>query len=50
MVNLVLHCGARHVERSAVEEADTPRLGDLGADAPSSAVGTGRVHARWPAA
>lgn len=24
MVNLVLHCGARHVERSAVEEARTP--------------------------
>jgi hypothetical protein len=24
MTNLVLHCGARHVERQAVEEADTP--------------------------
>jgi predicted amidohydrolase len=24
MVNLVLHCGARHVERRAVEEANTP--------------------------
>jgi hypothetical protein len=24
MVNLVLHCGARHVERPAVEEAQTP--------------------------
>ena len=24
MVNLVLHCGARHVERRAVEAADTP--------------------------
>src|SRR5437868_1649733 len=24
MVNLVLHCGARHVERDAVEEAQTP--------------------------
>ena len=24
MVNLVLHCGARHVERRAVEEAKTP--------------------------
>src|SRR6185369_16396651 len=24
MVNLVLHCGARHVERRAVEEAETP--------------------------
>src|SRR5437016_5665112 len=24
MVNLVLHCGARHVERGAVEEAQTP--------------------------
>ena len=24
MVNLVLHCGARHVERRAVEEAPTP--------------------------
>jgi hypothetical protein len=24
MVNLVLHCGARHVERRAVEKAVTP--------------------------
>ena len=24
MLNLVLHCGARHVERRAVEEAATP--------------------------
>ena len=24
MVNLVLHCGARHVERRAVEDAPTP--------------------------
>ena len=24
MVNLVLHCGARHVERAAVVEAQTP--------------------------
>jgi hypothetical protein len=24
MVNLILHCGARHVERGAVEEANTP--------------------------
>ena len=24
MVNLVLHCGARHVDRRAVEEAKTP--------------------------
>ena len=24
MVNLVLHCGARHVERKLVERAETP--------------------------
>lgn len=24
MVNLILHCGARHVERDLVEHADTP--------------------------
>ena len=61
MVNLILHCGARHVERRVVEKAPTPRSSETWVPVPhhrlleqveSTVVGSGltvvnQAHALW---